>query len=207
MNPVDAYQIYLAIKTHFKNNNFDFHKYSGKTRVSGRSFETRKDRYQFEKLAKRYSRDEIVEFFLSQVLANRSWVGDMLGEEAQADHLARMKRVQALQYQVKTEMNTLWEGCKDDPICFNNLFQHETGTHPKIFRMVMEKRISPETFLVLNDLLGFTKHWQMDGDPIWEEVGIPILRYAPFLHLDTRRDELKRIISEIITNKLHTKNT
>jgi len=207
MNPVDAYQIYLAIKTHFKNNNFDFHRYSGKTRVSSRSFETRKDRYQFEKLAKRYSRDEIVEFFLSQVLANRSWVGDMLGEEAQADHLARMKRVQSLQYHIKGEINKLWETCKDDPECFNKLFHQEDGTHPRIFRSVMEKRISPETFLVLDHLLHFTKRWNMDGDPIWEEVGIPLLRYAPFLHLDTRRDELKRIISEIITNKLHTKNT
>lgn len=206
MHPFEAYQTFITLKAHFKNNGFDYHRF-GKVKVALQTFERRKDRYQFEKLAKRYSRDEIVEFFLSQILSNRAWVGDMLGEEAQADHLARMKRVQALQYQVKTEMNKLWESCKDDPICFNNLFQHEAGTHPRIFRMVMEKRISPETFLVLNDLLGFTKHWQMDGDPIWEEVGIPILRYAPFLHLDTRRDELKRIISEIITNKLHTKNT
>lgn len=206
MHPFEAYQTFITLKAHFKNSGFDYHSF-GKVKVAPQTFERRKDRYYFEKLAKRYSRDEMVEFFLSQILANRGWVGDMLGEEAQTEHLARMKRVQALQYQVKTEMNKLWEDCKDDPMCFNNLFTHSEGTHPKIFRLVMEKKISPETFLVLDDLLSFTKLWQMDGDPIWEEVGIPILRYAPFLHLDTRRDELKKIISEIITNKLHTKNT
>jgi hypothetical protein len=206
MRPFEAYQTFITLKAHFKNSGFDYHKF-GKVKVAPETFERRKDRYYFEKLAKRYSRDEIVEFFLSQILANKTWVGDMLGEDAEAEHLSRLRRVQALQYQVKTEMNTLWERCKEDPECFNRLFTHQEGTHPDIFRAVMEKRISPETFLVLDSILGFTKRWRMDGDPIWEEVGIPILRYAPFLHLDTRRDDLKRIISEIITNKLHTKNT
>jgi hypothetical protein len=206
MRPFEAYQTFITLKAHFKNSGFDYHKF-GKVKVAPETFERRKDRYYFEKLAKRYSRDEIVEFFLSQILANKTWVGDMLGEDAEAEHLSRLRRVQALQYQVKTEMNTLWERCKEDPECFNRLFTHQEGTHPDIFRAVLEKRISPETFLVLDSILGFTKRWRMDGDPIWEEVGIPILRYAPFLHLDTRRDDLKRIISEIITNKLHTKNT
>lgn len=206
MRPFEAYQTFITLKAHFKNSGFDYHKF-GKVKVAPETFERRKDRYYFEKLAKRYSRDEIVEFFLSQILANKTWVGDMLGEDAETEHLSRLRRVQALQYQVKTEMNTLWERCKEDPECFNKLFHHQDGTHPGIFRAVMEKRISPETFLVLDSILGFTKRWRMDGDPIWEEVGIPILRYAPFLHLDTRRDDLKRIISEIITNKLHTKNT
>jgi hypothetical protein len=206
MRPFEAYQTFITLKAHFKNSGFDYHKF-GKVKVAPETFERRKDRYYFEKLAKRYSRDEIVEFFLSQILANKTWVGDMLGEDAETEHLSRLRRVQALQYQVKTEMNTLWERCKEDPECFNRLFTHQEGTHPGIFRAVMEKRISPETFLVLDSILGFTKRWRMDGDPIWEEVGIPILRYAPFLHLDTRRDDLKRIISEIITNKLHTKNT
>ena len=206
MHPFEAYQTFITLKAHFKNSGFDYHKF-GKVKVAPETFERRKDRYYFEKLAKRYSRDEIVEFFLSQILANKTWVGDMLGEDAETEHLSRLRRVQALQYQVKTEMNTLWERCKEDPECFNRLFTHQEGTHPGIFRAVMEKRISPETFLVLDSILGFTKRWRMDGDPIWEEVGIPILRYAPFLHLDTRRDDLKRIISEIITNKLHTKNT
>jgi|APGre2960657373_1045057.scaffolds.fasta_scaffold37656_2 hypothetical protein len=206
MRPFEAYQTFITLKAHFKNSGFDYHKF-GKVKVAPETFERRKDRYYFEKLAKRYSRDEIVEFFLSQILANKTWVGDMLGEDAEAEHLSRLRRVQALQYQVKTEMNTLWERCKEDPECFNKLFLHQDGTHPGIFRAVMEKKISAETFLVLDSILGFTKRWRMDGDPIWEEVGIPILRYAPFLHLDTRRDDLKRIISEIITNKLHTKNT
>jgi hypothetical protein len=206
MRPFEAYQTFITLKAHFKNSGFDYHKF-GKVKVAPETFERRKDRYYFEKLAKRYSRDEIVEFFLSQILANKTWVGDMLGEDAEAEHLSRLRRVQALQYQVKTEMNGLWERCKEDPECFNRLFLHQDGTHPGIFRAVMEKKISAEIFLVLDSILGFTKRWRMDGDPIWEEVGIPILRYAPFLHLDTRRDDLKRIISEIITNKLHTKNT
>jgi hypothetical protein len=206
MHPFEAYQTFITLKAHFKNSGFDYHKF-GKVKVAPETFERRKDRYYFEKLAKRYSRDEIVEFFLSQILANKTWVGDMLGEDAETEHLARLRRVQALQYQVKTEMNGLWERCKEDPECFNKLFTQQQGIHPGIFRAVLEKQISPETFLVLDHILEFTKRWCMDGDPIWEEIGIPILRYAPFLHLNTRRDDLKKIISEIITNKLHTKNT
>jgi hypothetical protein len=176
MHPFEAYQIFITLKAHFKNSGFDYHRF-GKVKVAPQTFESRKDRYYFEKLAKRYSRDEIVEFFLSQILVNRAWIGDMLNEEAQSDHLARMKRVQALQYQIKNEMNKLWEGCKDDPLCFNNLFRQETGTHPKIFRMVMEKRISPETFLVLDDLLGRRSHMGRSGYTYFKICSVSSPRY------------------------------
>ena len=83
------------------------------------------------------------------------------------------------------------------------MFTPVDGSYAPIFKYLMEKRISPETFVVLDDILHFTKNWNTAGDPIWEEIGIPILRYAPFLHLESRRDELKKIIAEILTKDLH----
>ena len=202
MKPFEVYQTFLTLKAHFRNNGFDFHRY-GKVKVLPETFERRKDRYFFEKLSKKYSGDELVEFLLSQFLVNKKWIGDMLSEEATEAHTTRTRRVQSLQYHIKTEINQLWALCKETPDKFNNMFTPVDGSYAPIFKYLMEKKISPETFVVLDDILHFTKSWNTAGDPIWEEIGIPILRYAPFLHLESRRDELKKIIAEILTKDLH----
>ena len=53
MEPIDVYLMYCAMKAHFSKNNYDFHKYGGKTKVSRDSFWKRKDKYFFVKLAKK----------------------------------------------------------------------------------------------------------------------------------------------------------
>jgi len=123
MKPFEAYQTFITLKAHFKNSGFDYHRF-GKVKVAPETFERRKDRYYFEKLAKRYSREEIVEFFLSQILANKNWVGDMLGEDAEEAHLSRLKRVQSLQYHIKGEINNFsWE-CN-----LHTISESQTETH------------------------------------------------------------------------------
>ena len=70
MKPFEVYQTFLTLKAHFRNNGFDFHRF-GKVKVLPETFERRKDRYFFEKLSKKYSGDELVEFLLSQFLVNK----------------------------------------------------------------------------------------------------------------------------------------
>jgi len=52
MEPYEVYQKYLALKTHLKNDSYDYFKYHGKLKGDRSKFETRKDKYHFYKLSK-----------------------------------------------------------------------------------------------------------------------------------------------------------
>jgi len=202
MNPYEAYQTYVSLKAHFAGKGFNYNLY-GKTKTSPKTFDTRKDKYYFEKLSKKYKKEELVEFIISQIVGKgNTWVGNMFSEEALELHRQRMKRVQALQHTIRSEVKNLWHSGGETPESFEKLFSPKgDGSYAPLFQEIIKKTISPETFVVLDDILHFTKNWNTAGDPVWEEIGIPILQYAPFLNLQNRRDELKKIIAEILNRK------
>ena len=53
MMPFDAYRCYLSLKNHFTKDHYDYHKYRGKTRATVQAFYKRKDRFWFEKFARK----------------------------------------------------------------------------------------------------------------------------------------------------------
>ena len=54
MQPIDVYLMYCAIKAHFGESNYDFHQFSGKTKVSRDSFYKRNDRLFFVRVSRKY---------------------------------------------------------------------------------------------------------------------------------------------------------
>ena len=51
MTGFEVYKMYLALKQHFTKQDYDYFKYRGKVRANEKSFEQRRDRYFFKKLA------------------------------------------------------------------------------------------------------------------------------------------------------------
>ena len=47
MEPFEVYQKYLALRTHFKSDSYDYFRYHGKLKGNRDKFETRKDKYHF----------------------------------------------------------------------------------------------------------------------------------------------------------------
>jgi len=52
MSAFECYKEYVALKNHFTQKSYDYVKYNGKTSVKADSFNSRKDKIFFEKLAK-----------------------------------------------------------------------------------------------------------------------------------------------------------
>ena len=61
MRAVDVYLMYCALKAHFKGT-YDYHRFSGQTKVSRESFWKRKDRFFFTKTAYKYDDEEVLNF-------------------------------------------------------------------------------------------------------------------------------------------------
>ena len=78
-----AYKTYLAIKQHFTTD-YNFHKYNGKIRASEESFYKRRDRFFFRKLEKKYSKEELIMYFVSNFAKSTSkWIGNLLSQDSE----------------------------------------------------------------------------------------------------------------------------
>jgi len=67
MDSFQVYRYYLALKLHFTTDNYDVFEHKGRVRCSRRTFETRKDLYAIEKLARKYKESEIVNLLVSNL--------------------------------------------------------------------------------------------------------------------------------------------
>lgn len=207
MNGYDAYRIYVSLKAHFRGDRYDFFKF-GKIAPKVQTYENRKDRHFFDKLAKKHSTETaMVQFLVSQMQENPNlWVGSMLGEEANQRYLEWRRRTERLTYQFGEDIKTLVRYAsiheQFTPDAWGKLFIVENGNHPKILKLLLQKKISPETFCILDHITGFTKSWnsKLQNDPIWDEMSGRIRGYTAFAigaaNLQTLRESVKKILCD-----------
>ena len=93
----DAYTLYLGIKLHFINEEYNFIKYNGKVKADIKSFLKRKDKYHFAKLYKTY-KDDLQDFYIANLSVRDQWAGDLLNEDADRVYKDWKKRNQKLSY-------------------------------------------------------------------------------------------------------------
>ena len=171
MTAYEVYKEYVALKQHFTSD-YDYFKYGGKSSVKVKSFEARKDRIFFEKLAKHHDPKGVL---LANVVKNpKVWIRDIsYSDKGVYEDWA--KRLQSMSYTFKQELNQL-----DDD--FNENFVVRDGQHPKLLRLYLSNRISVETLSILSHMTNCLDYWDRGlNDPIWQEVGKLVRKYVPFL--------------------------
>lgn len=188
MNAFECYKTYLALKQHFTKDSYDYHKYGGKVNASKSTFESRRDKYYFAKLA---NKRDITNFILSNMIVNPSvWVGELVGSDEAEEHYKKwLKTNQSLSYTFKEEINSL---SIDNE--FNQLFKFDGYGHPLIVRMYMRDEISLETLIILMDLTDRYSVWdkKMEYDPVWSELSMKIRKYKSFINYDV--DKYRKIV-------------
>jgi len=200
MNGFEVYKIYLAIKLHFtsKNQSYDFHKHNGRTTARLETFTKRRDRYFFHKLSKSYNDNSIVDYFLSNFVSNTNpWVGDIIGKSGDDHYKEWSKKLEALFYYYEQDLEYMLE----QNIEFDDIFTSKNGQHPPILKMFLSKRINFETFIILDDILSFSKQLNknISEKVLWPKLYDRMIRYKPFLRYNVTkykkslRDKLKEI--------------
>lgn len=195
MAPFDCYKVYLALKNHFTTDQYDFHRYSGKSRAKLESFYKRKDRFWFEKVARNKNDNEIIDFFVSNFMSvtdpQTLWIGDII-KEGETNYTKWKKKVQSLSYMFKEEVEPLFSNNN-----FDSVFTIENNKHPILLKEHLNDRISIETMIILDKILGYKKDFDKKmKDPIWEIVSFKIKKYNPFLNIDIF--SYKRILKEVV---------
>lgn len=186
MSAFECYKEYVALKNHFTKPAYNYHKYNGKSKLSFESFDARKDKLYFMKVAKH---PDPRNYILSNLVENpKIWIKEIaFSPEAGKVYQSWSKRQQSLMYLFKEDLSKLNNE-------FDSNFKAEDRTHPYVVKLFLRKEVSLETLVILVDLVKCSAYWskRFEYDPTIENVLNKVMKYRPFLEYD--REKVKNIV-------------
>ena len=197
----DVYKTYLAVKLHFASDTYDYYKYGGKVNAKLDTFTKRKDRYFFHKLSTKYAEADILDFFVANFLSDsKRWIGNLLANDGKDVYLDYKKRKEAFAYHFKQDCVNIASDFSRRNISFDDGFIPIRGQHPRLLRLLIQRKISYQTTIVLNHYLGFTKNWdkEITEKIVWPEISLKVTRLKPFINFNAT--ECKLIMKEVFVN-------
>lgn len=189
MSAFDVYSIYLAVKAHFTTKKYDYFRYGGRTKTSEDKFNKRNDRYFFEKLSKKLSKEEIEQYFVSNFLVNSNFY---IKEMDDKNYINWKKRTQSISYLFLQDLENVLMLCSD----LNESLQCKKGQHSTILKLYLSDIIMIETLILLNRVTGFVNRYDamMSNDVIWEQVSNRLKKYDPFVKIEP--EKVKQLIKQ-----------
>jgi hypothetical protein len=145
-------------------------------------------------MSRQKSDEEIINFFVSNFAScddsQSLWIGEII-KEGEENYKNWMRKTQSLSYIFRDEVSIF--NFKN----FDEMFKIEGNRHPKILKQFLQKKLSLETMIILNGILGYKKQFDKKlQDPVWEFVSMKIEKYSPFLHIDSNK--FKSILKECV---------
>ena len=197
----DVYKTYLAVKLHFASDTYDYYKYGGKVNAKLDTFTKRKDRYFFHKLSTKYAEADILDFFVANFLADsKRWIGNLLANDGRDVYLDYKKRKEAFAYHFKQDCGNVASDFSKRGLSFDDGFVPVNGQHPRMLRLLIQRKISYQTTVVLDHFLGFTKNWdkEITEKVVWPEISLKVARVKPFVNFNAT--ECKLIMKDVFLN-------
>mgnify|MGYP003339592511 FL=1 len=195
LTPFGAYQLYMAIRSHFMTDSYDFFKYKGRmSKLNPDVYQKRQDKQYFEMVSRQLQLKQLRDLYISHFLVDRYYPADFIMDDAQDVYNNHLKQIQSLTYRFKEDLDKLSE---------NGLaksFKVSEREYPHIVLLHMRNVISIETMVVLDDLVHYLDKFDTfyNDDYIWRRVSRKIKKYKPFLKYDKEKmkDILKGVMNE-----------
>jgi len=195
----EVYKMYLALRMHFTKDHYDYQKYRGKVNASEQSFEQRRDRYFFKKLATKYDGDKILNYFVANFMHDPK---GYIKSFSDGNYERWKVNQESFCYKFRQDVHLLldnFEAPYQDK--FDKIFEVKEGTHPSLLKHYLSGEVSLETLIVFETCLGYVGRFDKKlSDPIWKEIRTRVIKYKPFLYIDCQK--YKEVILTVIRTKL-----
>lgn len=198
MSGFDVFRIHRPIRFHFTSD-YDFFRYNGKCQgIQRRHYETSKDKYQYDKIAKELNTD-FASFIIYCVSRTPDmWIGCFLDEHLDSFH-PWLSFLNSFEDSVVEEVRCLlWDVLVVRRESFDFLLETSKNTHSFLLNRMFSGKVSVETFCVLDEIFDLSKEYNnsLKNDPVWASASMRIKKYRPFLpNHDTK--QIQRRIYEI----------
>jgi hypothetical protein len=131
-------------------------------------------------------------------MADRTWIGNMLDDDALDSTLRHMRKVQSMSYDFKNELEKV-----DD---IRSLFKMEDNGYPKFLNEYMRGDISLETIIILNAFIDFIPKFdaKFKDDYLWSKFSFKTRKFAPFLLQQVDKKKFKQLLKTKINSIIYT---
>jgi hypothetical protein len=123
-----------------------------------------------------------------------------LANDGRGVYLDYKKRKESFVYHFKQDCGTIVSDFSRRGLSFDDGFLCANGQHPRMLRLLIQKKISYQTAVVLNHFLGFVKNWdkEITEKVVWPEISLKVARVKPFINFNAT--ECKLIMKEVFVN-------
>jgi len=149
MDGFKAFKYYTALKLHFADSKFNVFLNKGRVRGSIEKFRNRNDRMLFERLARQFPDDkDYIQYVASNFMyGNPEVIYD--ATEAMANYKEFLRRRQSITRVFADDLDTILKSGAEYEFSGNKI--------PDILQLMLSKKITIETAVILNDLDGFVE--------------------------------------------------
>ena len=205
MNKLTGYEtfcLFIALKNHFTQKSYDFFKYNGKVHIGKETYLTRKDKFVFEMIAKKFNRDDAINLMVSNFIADRPYAVDFIHDDGVEAYTQHKKVLESLTYTFMNEMEKALLYVSDP----KQLFQRADNDYPTILNLYYQQEISLQTLVILSHFVPFVDKFdvKLKGDYIWDTISTRIKKYSPFLLRQIDRKKFKEMLKERLNGHIYT---
>lgn len=189
MDGFAAYKYYLSLKLHFSKETYDVFKTRGAVKYSRDQYNRRNDKLLFEKVAKKYPKDdELIKFYVSNfAYGHDTPVYEM--DESETYYRNWIKRKESLTKTVSDDLAVILADAQKNKLMKESILYFTFNQQPSIINLYIAKRISLETMSILNDYFDLVNEWVQSGFMMtfWEAEVRRIYKVKKFIKYDTNK--------------------
>ena len=117
-------------------------------------------------------------YYVANFVNGKEWISQF-EDSVWKEWLARS---QSIEYNFINDAEKLLTSAEN----FDIIFKCDEGTHPKLLRAYLGKKISLETLVIFDRLLHYRKRFdkEIDESYIWPKVSMLIEKYEPFVKVN-----------------------
>lgn len=177
------------MKAHFQGS-FDISKYGLRLSTTRESLEKRKDKVFFERLASKLDAQRCYELFMYNIASNPNCLAyELSGADAYEFYVMYCGRLDVMHNIFSEDLDTIFNLLIESGKKFKELFTHREGMMPVIAQLVMQGRISLESFIILDELFHFLVDINntYQDDLLWTQWNTKITQYRKLIQIDSKK--------------------
>lgn len=198
MTGFKAFRYYIALKLHFTKEKFNVFENKGHIKGSYAAFDARNDKYLFEKLARKFPKDQdIIQFIVANLsIGNDNIIYGM--EEAEENYIQWTKRKQSITHTFLNDINTIQLESEKNNYNLDQIINCTLNQFPYIIKLYLGKLICMESIVILNDFIPMIAKWKQEPSLILLENDIlRIEKLKGFVKYN--RDKIEKQVNEFLT--------
>lgn len=187
MDGFKAYKYFMAIKLHFTSERYDVFESNGRVSGSRAAFERRNDRGLFEKLAKKFDKDQdLIQFLVANFAYGHKNV--VYSNDSDEYYTLWMKRKESRTQVFKNDLNNIINHMERNRMKGDALYSVESGM-PELLNLFIGGHVTLETMVILQDFDDYLLQWE-PLIMLWHDYFLVIRKVKRFVRYDQNRVQL-----------------